>query len=155
MKKTIAFAVLVVLILVAWNDKKTLPPSGNSILESEISSSAYRDTVSSEKAKRMFNKFKSNFKRGQTIISKFDREELIGILQGMNTTDSVIFFVAMHEDNNPRIKDKGVVLMQVPVPVSSERSTSKASVVNSYTFLNRFFYLSGSVCPPPSDCVIQ
>jgi hypothetical protein len=98
-----------------------------------------RQEVSSDSAKKMMNQFVKRARKEDHSFTKFNRMELIGILQGM-TEDTVKFVMGAYlDDVKGNKKGKPVIMMQI------KTGTSKPG---GSMYIN-YSYLEGALCPPP------
>jgi hypothetical protein len=95
--------------------------------------------VTLDSMKTLVRNFNSHFNRRDTIISKFNRVELIDLLNSM-TDDSVKFVVGGHkpDEMEPGRRNKAVICLKAS-------STDKTTTV----------YYVGDLCPPPPGCNIE
>jgi hypothetical protein len=98
------------------------------------------DPVTSEEAQNMMRFYVNNARKADHQYTKFNRQELIEILESMPDIDTVKFVMGAFTENGPGMKKgKPVILLQA-IEQGREQPGGLALT---------FVYYKGAVCPPP------
>lgn len=88
----------------------------------------------------LYKYFKSDFKKGDSVITKFNKAELDSILHNI-PGDTVKFVVGLFD--NGEKKGKPMIFLRIPVA-----GDTSASITN-------YEFVLGDLCPPPYPCTID
>jgi hypothetical protein len=99
------------------------------------------EPVTSEKAQEMMRFFVNNARKADHHFTKFNRQELIEILQSMpEDMDTVKFIMGAFMEDGPGMK-KGKPVIMLQAPDQSREQPGGLAV--------KFVYYKGAICPPP------
>jgi hypothetical protein len=92
-----------------------------------------------------FQNFIRNFRRGDSIITKFQVGDLKGLLNSMSDTDTVKFIVGMSTNTigmstDTSYRNRAVIFVRIP---------ARTATTTTYS------YVEGDLCPPPPGCNIE
>lgn len=139
------FAAVVVIILFACQNKES---SNSNLAQNNSDTSPTQSpfdinsapTISKDSMSKLFKYFKSDFKKGDTIITKFKRQDLIDALNSFSA-DTVKFVVGLFDDGSK--KGKPMIFLRIPT------GTDTTTAITTYIFME------GALCPPPDNCNID
>jgi hypothetical protein len=112
------------------------------VITSEIEEARFRhEPVTSEKAQAMMRFFVNNARKADHHYTKFNRQELIEILQSMpEDMDTVKFIMGAFMEDGPGMK-KGKPVIMLQAPDQSREQPGGLAV--------KYVYYKGAICPPP------
>ncbi len=139
------FVAFVVIILFACqnneaNDSDTAQNNSDTATNQSAFNINTAPTISKDSMAKLFKYFKSDFKKGDTIITKFKRQDLIDALNSF-AADTVKFVVGLFDDGSK--KGKPMIFLRIPT------GTDTTTAITTYLFME------GALCPPPDNCNID